>query len=86
VENSYYIIGKSTNFHVFLLIFYYRLCLTVLRYKGQQVEKQREEIEMLGKDSSLTKIVNRVGSNHLFLSHIQSRCCFKASRLYKLHI
>ncbi|XP_070498775.1 centrosomal protein Cep290-like [Chironomus tepperi] len=23
------------------------LCLTVLRYKGQQVEKQREEIEML---------------------------------------
>lgn len=25
-----------------------RLCLTVLRHKGNQVEKQREEIEMLG--------------------------------------
>lgn len=55
-ENSYYIIGKSTNFHVFLSIFY-RLCLTVLRYKGQQVEKQREEIEMLGKASSLNKFM-----------------------------
>lgn len=27
----------------------FRLCLTVLKHKGQQVEKQREEIEMLGK-------------------------------------
>jgi hypothetical protein len=55
--NSYYIIGKSTNFHVLLSIPTYRLCLTVLRYKGQQVEKQREEIEMLGKASSLNKFL-----------------------------
>jgi len=76
-ENSYYIIGKSTNFHVFLSIFY-RLCLTVLRYKGQQVEKQREEIEMLGKASSLNKFMmtnfKRVGDKKLeensFLRHI----------------
>lgn len=28
-----------------------RLCLTVLKHKGHQVEKQRDEIEMLGKIS-----------------------------------
>lgn len=27
----------------------YSLCLNILKFKGQQVEKQRDEIEMLGK-------------------------------------
>jgi len=31
-----------------LLLVRFRLCLTVLKYKGEQVNKQREEIEMLG--------------------------------------